>query len=150
MGVYLNYVDCRPVGGFICIYDYASVWLFLVLCFSSFCCFLCRPPLVAASPVGQLLCNLWLEKCLASWEGKYSSFVGFWRSDWEAGQPAVLTAGRRGWRPSLCYISSLVLSRFSCGHPFCLWLLLVGQSVLRTATLDKRAWETAHYLSNFR
>jgi len=55
---------------------YACVWLFLVLCFSSFCCFLCRPPLVAASPLSQLLCNLWLEECLANWEGKYSSFVG--------------------------------------------------------------------------
>ena len=55
---------------------YACIWLFLVLCFLSFCCFLCRPPLVAASPVRQLLCNLLLEKCLANWEGKYSSFVG--------------------------------------------------------------------------
>ena len=127
-----------------CKYNYACFWLSLVLCFSSFCCFLCRPPLVAAFPAGQLLCNLWLEKCSAGWEGKYSSFVGLYRSDWEAGQPAVLTAGRHGWRSSLRYISSLVLSRFSCGHPFCLWLLPVGQSVLRAATFNKRGLGCRH------
>ena len=38
--------------------------------------FLCRPPLVAAFPAGQLLCSLWLGKGLAVWEGKYSSFLG--------------------------------------------------------------------------
>ena len=80
----------------------------------------------------------------SAWEGKYSSFVGLQRSDWEAGQPAVLTAGKRGWRPSLRYISSLVLSHFSCGHPFCLWLLLVGQSVLRAATFNKRGLGSRH------
>ena len=62
----------------------------------------------------------------------------------EAGQPAVLTAGKRGWGPSFCYISSLVLSRFSCGHPFYLWLLLVGQSVLRAATFNKRGLGCRH------
>ena len=31
----------------------------------------------------------------------------------------------------LCYVSSLVLSCFSCGHPFRLQLSLVGQPILR-------------------
>ena len=52
--------------------------------------------------------------------GKYSSFAGLKLSVEEASQPAVLTAGKRGRRPSFRYTSSLVLSRFSCGHPFCL------------------------------
>ena len=57
---------------------------------------------------------------MANWEGKYSSFAGLDLSVYEAAQPAALTAAKRGWRPAFRYISSLVLSRFSCGHPFCL------------------------------
>ena len=75
----LGVFELMSVAGLLaalCIYITYAFGLSLYFCFLSFCFFLCRPPLVAASPVKQLLCNLWLEECLANWEGKYSSFVG--------------------------------------------------------------------------
>ena len=72
---YSNYVECRPFEGLLCKYNHACAWLPIVFAFHPFGCFLCRPPLVAGFPVGQLLCSRWLGKGLAVWKGKYSSFL---------------------------------------------------------------------------
>ena len=97
-----------------CVLAFPRSLLFILLLFPlppSLGCRLPSPTVALQSVAGGVLGQL---------GGEYSSFAGLKLSVEEAGQPAVLTAGRHVWRPSLCYIGSLFLSRFSCGRPFCL------------------------------
>ena len=75
LGVYSNYVERRPFDGLLCKYNHACAWLPIVFAFHPFGCFLCRPPLVAAVPAGQLLCSLWLGKGLVVWGASTLAFL---------------------------------------------------------------------------
>ena len=60
--MYSNFVECRPLEGLLCKYYYACAWIPFLLAFHLSAFFLCRLPLVAAFPAGQLLRSLWQGK----------------------------------------------------------------------------------------
>jgi hypothetical protein len=114
------------------------------LAFCSFGFFLCRLPLVAASPARQPFFGLLAgSSTWPFWEDKY--FGRLERSNLSE-KPAVrLLSNRTAKRGAdLAYVGAFVLSHFSCGHHF-LPLTLAGQTVaLRAAAYGKGGLRCRH------